>query len=66
MRSMASALRYCRQYDSLLADSENTAQFCEQMNDLFDALNRKTVNAGEIPDNNDFKVHDTKVHCYQY
>lgn len=35
---------------------EDTSRFCKIINDMFDALNRKTPNQGVTPESNDFKV----------
>ena len=36
---------------------ESTRDFCQSMNDMFDALNRKKPNEGLTLTSNDFKVH---------
>jgi len=39
-----------------LQDCEATIDFCQRLNDLFDALNRKTLNEGITSSGNNFKV----------
>ncbi|XP_071577870.1 uncharacterized protein [Temnothorax nylanderi] len=39
-----------------LTGCEETISFCKQINDMFDALNRKSPNQGLTPGSNDFKV----------
>lgn len=43
---MAEALRHYKQVDENLKDCEATAQFCERINSMFDALNRVSPDKG--------------------
>lgn len=47
---------YLSQKCILLEGCEKTIFFCKRINDLFDALNRKSPNEGLTPNNKDFKV----------
>ena len=54
---MANGLKfYSHYYPEALKGYEETAKFSKQMNDVFDALNRKVPNQGLVSDNQDFKV----------
>lgn len=44
--SVFRALRFYKPYEKTLEDSESTADFCELMNNTFDALNRITAETG--------------------
>lgn len=55
-QSMANGLRFYRAYEDRLKNSESTAKFCEVFNNLFDALNRTSVNTGLHLGCDDLKV----------
>lgn len=56
--SVVQGLRFYLSHDPSgpLKGCEETMEFCKRMNDMFDALNRKTPNEGLTPGNKDFKV----------
>lgn len=52
---MAYGLRFYKNFLPELQDCDSTANFCEWINNLFDALNRNT--SGLKIGNTDYKVH---------
>ena len=45
-RSAARGLRFYRDYEKRLENCESTAKFCEILNNMFDALNRTSIETG--------------------
>lgn len=57
--SVGTGLRLFQKHDQGLSDCESTAWFCDWINKMFDALNRKRPIDGVEPGNHDFKVTST-------
>ncbi|XP_077282627.1 uncharacterized protein LOC143908738 [Temnothorax americanus] len=55
-KSVAHGLRFYQNRVPELKDCETTADFCEWMNNMFDALNRREYLKGLKPGNPDFKI----------
>ncbi|XP_043287495.1 uncharacterized protein [Venturia canescens] len=59
--TVACGLRFFQQYVPELKDCEGTAAFCEWINQMFDALNRKDDIEGMQPGNTDFKILEDSI-----
>lgn len=53
---MSHGLRFYKNFLPELQECDNTANFCEWINNLFDALNRNKVSEGLTVENTDYKV----------
>lgn len=53
---MASGLRFYKHFLPDLQECDNTANFCEWINDLFDALNRIKSSEGVTIEDKHYKV----------
>lgn len=55
-KSVARRLRFYKAYEVRLENSESTSDFCEKMNDMFDALNRTTIESALRLDSDDLRI----------
>lgn len=55
-KSMAHGLRFYKNFLPELQNCDSTANFCEWINNLFDALNRNKSSSGVTIEDKDYKV----------